>query len=247
MANIITNLFTRRQRYLTLSDVKRQHPHVRHLFQHGHNILSRLNSLNGGLICFLSAQPKRTNQFITYPHTERMISRETENDRVFPLDNVAIQEFQRKHDTEIEEATIHTGPYANELARTFNVLALAIGSDIFFRHNAYKPETEEGRKTIAHELTHVSQYQKGELAQNTTREILETAAERAEAREQFDKDSVVSIKLRRNRYLIPRSKMKSLAQKASRMLNDWLASQKTILDGKEYLTLLCAVEKWIGR
>ncbi|MEE0999379.1 MAG: DUF4157 domain-containing protein [Treponemataceae bacterium] len=30
-----------------------------------------------------------------------------------------------------------------------------LGKDIYFRNKAYKPETEEGRKILAHELTHI--------------------------------------------------------------------------------------------
>ena len=44
----------------------------------------------------------------------------------------------------VEHATIHTGPYADELARSLHTLALVLGTDIFFRNGAYRPETEEG-------------------------------------------------------------------------------------------------------
>ena len=39
-----------------------------------------------------------------------------------------------------------TGPYADELARSLHTLALVLGTDIFFRNGAYRPETEEGRQ-----------------------------------------------------------------------------------------------------
>ena len=84
-----------------------------------------------------------------------------------------------------------TGPYADELARSLHTLALVLGTDIFFRNGAYRPETEEGRKILAHELTHVAQNKKREEYRGASREELEGEAIEEERKETKDDDPIV--------------------------------------------------------
>ena len=69
--------------------------------------------------------------------------------------------------------TIVYGPAADEYTRSHHALALVLGMDIFFRNGAYRPETEEGRKILAHELIHVAQSKKREEYRGASREELE--------------------------------------------------------------------------
>ncbi|MBO7317025.1 MAG: DUF4157 domain-containing protein [Paludibacteraceae bacterium] len=48
-------------------------------------------------------------------------------------------------------------------------------------NGAYRPETEEGRKILAHELTHVAQNKKREEYRGASREELEGEAEAVQA------------------------------------------------------------------
>jgi len=52
---------------------------------------------------------------------------------------------------------VHTGDRAERSARSVNALAYAVGSHLVFAAGAYRPEAEEGRRLLAHELTHVVQ------------------------------------------------------------------------------------------
>lgn len=52
---------------------------------------------------------------------------------------------------------IHTGDQAARLNRQVNAQAFATGNHIFFGKDKFKPETQEGRELIAHELTHTIQ------------------------------------------------------------------------------------------
>jgi hypothetical protein len=52
---------------------------------------------------------------------------------------------------------IHADARAIESARAMNALAYTVGRDIVFGAGQYAPETEAGRRLIAHELTHVVQ------------------------------------------------------------------------------------------
>jgi hypothetical protein len=52
---------------------------------------------------------------------------------------------------------IHTGEMANRSANAVNAIAYTVGNDIVFGEGQYRPDTLEGRKLLAHELTHVVQ------------------------------------------------------------------------------------------
>ncbi len=52
---------------------------------------------------------------------------------------------------------VHTGPEADTLNRDLSARAFTIGRDIFFREGEYRPQSGEGQKVLAHELTHVVQ------------------------------------------------------------------------------------------
>jgi hypothetical protein len=52
---------------------------------------------------------------------------------------------------------VHTDARANESARSLNALAYTVGRDIVFGANRYAPDSREGQKLLAHELTHVVQ------------------------------------------------------------------------------------------
>jgi hypothetical protein len=52
---------------------------------------------------------------------------------------------------------VHDDARAAESARAVNALAYTVGSDVVFGPNQYSPGTPEGRRLLAHELTHVLQ------------------------------------------------------------------------------------------
>jgi hypothetical protein len=52
---------------------------------------------------------------------------------------------------------IHTDERAAKSAHLVNALAYTVGSDIVFGEGQYAPKTSEGRRLLAHELTHVVQ------------------------------------------------------------------------------------------
>ena len=54
---------------------------------------------------------------------------------------------------------MHTGERAATLSRRLNAQAFTVGNQIFFARDRFRPETEEGRELIAHELTHTIQQQ----------------------------------------------------------------------------------------
>ena len=52
---------------------------------------------------------------------------------------------------------VHTGSKAAESARSVNALAYTFGNSVVFSKGDYQPETEAGKRLLAHELAHVAQ------------------------------------------------------------------------------------------
>ena len=189
---------------------------------------------------------KQEGNLAAYQGIEQSLRRDYENDRQFPMETVMLQSHNLKHGTNIDKAIVHVGPYADELARSAHSAALTIGAHIFFRNGAYKPETEEGRKTKAHELAHVAQYEEGRTGHNADRETLEREADLAEGMEEYDDDPIVVLNVNGNRYRFSKSKEKYYAHKLTEKIEEWVSEQSIIRDEKEYLKLLVSYQRWRG-
>ncbi len=63
-------------------------------------------------------------------------------------------------DTDFSKVRIHTGSNAVQMSQNLNAQAFTHGSDVYFNHGKYNPNTNAGQHLLAHELTHVVQ-QKG--------------------------------------------------------------------------------------
>jgi hypothetical protein len=65
--------------------------------------------------------------------SKRQASRVLENsplkDRVFPAEAADLDEYEQANDRYAKDAVIHTGPYADELTRIYNIMALTYGHD----------------------------------------------------------------------------------------------------------------------
>jgi hypothetical protein len=68
---------------------------------------------------------------------------------------------------------VHTGNGAAVLARRVNARAFTVGGDMFFGDHQWRPGTVEGRRLIAHELTHVIQQRQGR-SEHVRRQVLST-------------------------------------------------------------------------
>lgn len=58
---------------------------------------------------------------------------------------------------DFSEVRVHTGQRADASAQAVNATAYTLGHHLVFAEGAYRPETQGGRRLIAHELTHVGQ------------------------------------------------------------------------------------------
>jgi hypothetical protein len=65
--------------------------------------------------------------------------------------------FEPRFGADFSSVRIHTGHSADTAARAVGAYAYTRGSDIVFRQDPYHPDTQSGRRLLAHELTHVVQ------------------------------------------------------------------------------------------
>lgn len=72
------------------------------------------------------------------------------------------------------QVRVHTDHRATESARAVNAIAYTVGSHIVFSPGAFAPESETGRKLLAHELTHVAQQTNAGNAVSLQRQTPET-------------------------------------------------------------------------
>jgi hypothetical protein len=74
-----------------------------------------------------------------------------------PLDAATRAFMERRFGHDFSHVRVHTGPEAADFARSIAALAYTTGEHMVFDHRRYQPDTIEGRRLIAHELTHVVQ------------------------------------------------------------------------------------------
>src|SRR2546425_5290586 len=74
-----------------------------------------------------------------------------------PLDAGTRAFMEPRFRQDFSQVRVHTDAKAAESARAVNALAYTIGRDVVFGAGQYAPGTDEGRKLLAHELTHVVQ------------------------------------------------------------------------------------------
>jgi hypothetical protein len=74
-----------------------------------------------------------------------------------PLDPGVRSFMEPRFGRDFSGVEVHTGSRAAESARAVNAVAYTVGRSIVFDEGAYRPETDDGRRLIAHELTHVIQ------------------------------------------------------------------------------------------
>lgn len=74
-----------------------------------------------------------------------------------PLPESARAFFEPHFRTDFSAVRIHTDASASRFAESIGARAYTVGSDIGFGRSQYAPETSDGRRLLAHELTHVIQ------------------------------------------------------------------------------------------
>lgn len=74
-----------------------------------------------------------------------------------PLDPALQQDMGQRFGHDFSRVRVHSDGAAEQSAREVNATAYTVGHDIVFSAGRFTPATHEGRRLIAHELTHVVQ------------------------------------------------------------------------------------------
>jgi peptidoglycan hydrolase-like protein with peptidoglycan-binding domain len=74
-----------------------------------------------------------------------------------PLDSGLRQDMEQRFGHDFSRVRVHTSAVAEESAQEVNANAYTVGQSIVFGANRFRPATHDGRRLIAHELTHVVQ------------------------------------------------------------------------------------------
>jgi len=78
-----------------------------------------------------------------------------------PLPADMMGHMESKFGKDLSNVRLHPDQKADEISRKIQAKAFTVGNDIFFRKGAYSPNSEQGRNTLMHELTHVVQQSSG--------------------------------------------------------------------------------------
>ena len=81
-----------------------------------------------------------------------------------PLGDGLQSEMEGRLGGDFSDVRVHRDASASESAKAVSANAYTVGSDVVFRSDQWSPDTEQGKHTIAHELTHVMQQRAGPVA-----------------------------------------------------------------------------------
>jgi hypothetical protein len=81
-----------------------------------------------------------------------------------PLDARVRADMEARLGSDFSSVRIHTGTGAAQSAAGMHARAYTVGNAIVFGAGGYAPATSEGRRTLAHELVHVQQQRRGQVA-----------------------------------------------------------------------------------
>lgn len=89
------------------------------------------------------------------PATEHSIA--SLSSRGSPLPGSVLSFMEPRFNADFSAVRVHTGAQAQSLAGSVNAKAFTVGQDVVFGAGHYAPETDDGKRLLAHELTHVIQ------------------------------------------------------------------------------------------
>src|SRR5947209_8468049 len=72
-----------------------------------------------------------------------------------PLDRDTRGFMESRLGADFSDVRVHTDAKASESARSVQAHAYTVGTDVVFQSGQYTPESDSGKKMLAHELTHV--------------------------------------------------------------------------------------------
>ena len=94
---------------------------------------------------------------------------------------------------DFSDVRVHAGAEADALSQQLGAKAFTTGQDIFFRSGDYQPESEEGKKLLGHEMTHVVQQGGAAVSRQAVETEEKAPAGEREAEEALDEAKAKAI------------------------------------------------------
>src|SRR5947209_7957462 len=94
-----------------------------------------------------------------------------------PLDESTRSFMEPRFGHDFSRVRVHADGRAAESAQSVNALAYTVGQDVVFGGGQYEPETMEGKKLLAHELTHVVQQEQSTQVAHQDKQAVATQIE----------------------------------------------------------------------
>jgi hypothetical protein len=108
-----------------------------------------------------------------------------------PLDRATRDLMESRFGQDFGDVRLHADAGAADAARSLRATAFTTGRDIYFAEGKYDPKSEEGRRLLAHELTHVAQQRSGEVKPTPGATVVGPADDAFEREADRAADSVV--------------------------------------------------------
>ena len=147
-----------------------------------------------------------------------------------PLDQATRAFFEKRFGHDLSQVQTHTNDKAAESARQVGALAYTIESHIVFGAGQHAPNTDKGRRLLAHELTHVVQ-QAGAQAMVQRQVAPHMTPTTDQDRREFVRDTIVFFKGSAEYFRGPQFPMnKALFE---RLINNWylmVIAQERMID-----------------
>ncbi|SDP92455.1 protein of unknown function [Mucilaginibacter sp. OK268] len=103
-----------------------------------------------------------------------------------PLSESSRQFFEPRFGQDFSGVRIHTDSVAAKSAQSINALAYTTGNNIVFNSGQFSPESDSGKRLMAHELTHVVQQGKG-----IQPKLIQRAPGKGDAQAIIDRDKLI--------------------------------------------------------
>lgn len=109
----------------------------------------------------MSGTPPRIQRFAGYSAGE-VATAPASVDRVLasagrPIEPVLRQDMEQRFGHDFSRVRVHSGAAAEQSARDVNAHAYTVGHNVVFGAGRFAPGTDDGKRLLAHELTHVVQ------------------------------------------------------------------------------------------
>jgi hypothetical protein len=80
--------------------------------------------------------------------------------------------FEPRFGVDLSQVRVHTDSQASQSAKSLSALAYTVGRNIVFAEGNYRPETNEGKKLLGHELVHVVHQNRASADDHRPAEVL---------------------------------------------------------------------------